>query len=117
MSHHPDAADRFAGVTAPVRLYSFTDDEFAPARAVNELLARLGSARLDHRRIRPRDLDGRAIGHFGFFRERFRHTLWTEASDFLADALAGRTPRPASSNRWSDAAEDVLRDLAWGRAS
>jgi predicted alpha/beta hydrolase len=35
------------------------------------------------RRIAPRDVGSRRIGHFGFFREPFRDTLWREAADWL----------------------------------
>jgi predicted alpha/beta hydrolase len=29
---------------------------------------------------------GGPIGHFGFFRERFRESLWWQAADWLANA-------------------------------
>jgi len=31
----------------------------------------------------PRELGVKSIGHFGFFRERFRDSLWREAADWL----------------------------------
>jgi len=31
----------------------------------------------------PRELGAERIGHFGFFREQFRDTLWRDAADWL----------------------------------
>lgn len=44
ISEHPDAAERFARFDCPGVFYSFTDDSFAPPRAVSALLGRLSSA-------------------------------------------------------------------------
>jgi predicted alpha/beta hydrolase len=38
--------------------------------------------------VDPEAFGGRKIGHFGFFRERFRESLWREAGDWL-EAIAG----------------------------
>jgi predicted alpha/beta hydrolase len=49
-----------------------------------EALARLyPNARWETRRIAPREVGVGSIGHFGFFRERFRDSLWREAADWL----------------------------------
>lgn len=74
----------FARFGAPLRAYAISDDRFAPPRAVAALLEFYPSARVDIRRVRPADVGARRIGHFGFFRERFRDTLWSEAADWLA---------------------------------
>jgi predicted alpha/beta hydrolase len=87
---HPDAAERLARFDRPLRAYTFTDDEYAPEGAVENLLRRLESARLEHRCIRPPEVGMAAIGHFGFFRRGLRDTLWTGAKAFLDDVLAGR---------------------------
>lgn len=114
----PEARARFAGLRAPVLFYSFTDDDFAPGRAVRHYLSALTRARVTHRRLRPEDL-GRPIGHFGFFRPAFADTLWPEVARFFDDALAGRasTVRAVSPPGWLDAPseDDVLSDLAYGR--
>jgi len=41
-------------------------------------------ADITHRHLAPKDLGVPEIGHFGFFRERFRDSLWREAADWLA---------------------------------
>jgi predicted alpha/beta hydrolase len=81
----------FARLTCPVRAYSFADDPYAPRAAVDALLDLYASAPREHRHLAPADLDVPAIGHFGFFRESFRDTLWREAADWLRQR-AGHAP-------------------------
>ena len=53
-----------------------------------------GSART-HLRLAPASLGLEAIGHFAFFHERFRDTLWPIALGWLSRGerrLAGATP-------------------------
>lgn len=47
-----------------------------------------GEARVDHRHVTPREVGAPAIGHFGFFRERFRDTLWRESAGWLKGQAA-----------------------------
>jgi predicted alpha/beta hydrolase len=114
LSGHPDAAARFAKFDVPTAFYSFTDDAFGPRGGVKALLAHLPAARLEHRRIDPRDLAKGPIGHFGFFRRRVREPLWDEALAFLTDVFEGRTPRRAPQrgpSSWDAREADVLADL------
>lgn len=115
LGFHPEAAGRLARFDRPTLFFSFTDDEFGPARAVDALLRRLPRAPLRHRRVDPAEV-GRAVGHFGFFRPDFEGTLWAESLAFLEDRVEQRphgfTPgegrrRPAFELRL----EDVLADL------
>jgi predicted alpha/beta hydrolase len=76
-------ADRYARLRAPLRAYAISDDPFAPLPAVKALLALYPGARHDLRRVTPRELGAKSIGHFGFFRERFRDSLWRESADWL----------------------------------
>lgn len=117
MAHHMDARERFARFEPSVLFYSFTDDPFAPRRAVNALIDRLVTARIDHRRVSPDDHGGASIGHFGFFKRRFRDTLWSESRTFLLDSVTGSPPGPTPTRRgtFGIGAEDVLADLAFGR--
>ena len=73
----------YARFSAPLRAYAVTDDRFAPPSAVAALLELYPAARSELRRVAPRDVGVRSIGHFGFFRERFRDSLWREAGDWL----------------------------------
>jgi predicted alpha/beta hydrolase len=81
---HPDALARFAAFDKPVLAYSFTDDEFAPPRAVDAFVRCLSSAKVDHRHLRPADAGVRKMGHFGFFRPAQGGALWEEALAFAA---------------------------------
>jgi predicted alpha/beta hydrolase len=83
----------YASLDLPLRAYSFTDDPIASPGAVRHLLSFFAGAQVEHRLLSPRQV-GRPIGHFGFFREPFRDSLWKDAADWLADkALAPRYAR------------------------
>jgi predicted alpha/beta hydrolase len=75
---HPERRAGFERFDRPILAWSFEDDHFAPRPAVEWLLRLYGNAPVEHRH-RPGE-----VGHFGFFRERFRATLWQEAADWLA---------------------------------
>lgn len=74
----------YARFRAPLRIIAPTDDRYAPLRAVEAMLALYPSARGEIRRVVPQEVGARSIGHFGFFREQFRDSLWREAADWLA---------------------------------
>ena len=73
----------YARFTAPLRLYAISDDRFAPPRAVEALAALYPNGKTTVRKIRPENVGAQRIGHFGFFREQFRDSLWREARDWL----------------------------------
>lgn len=77
------ARARYAALHAPVLAYSFTDDPIAPERAVGKLLSLVTSAPVEHRRLHPRDLGVRSIGHLGFFRPEIGEPLWSEVLAFI----------------------------------
>jgi predicted alpha/beta hydrolase len=73
----------YASFTGPILAYSFADDSYAPAAAVDALLCGYKGARVTRKHIAPSSLNVRRIGHFGFFRETFRDTLWRDTVDWL----------------------------------
>jgi len=73
----------YARFRAPLRVVAPSDDRYAPLPAVEALLRLYPAAQGEVRRVRPGDVGARHIGHFGFFREPFRDTLWREAADWL----------------------------------
>lgn len=75
---HPERRAGFERFGRPILAWSFEDDHFAPRPAVEWLLRLYGNAPVEHRH-RPGE-----VGHFGFFRERFRDSLWKEAAEWLA---------------------------------
>lgn len=76
----------------PVLAFSFSDDLYAPKAAVRALQAALPKALITDRHREPDDYGVQAIGHFGFFRERFRESLWQESLDWLTKIRAGGIP-------------------------
>lgn len=68
---------------APMRVITATDDPYAPMRAVEAFLGFYPEAPKELVKVEPASLGGGPIGHFGFFRERFRETLWKDAADWL----------------------------------
>ncbi len=65
---------------APILAFGFDDDDYAPPAAVSALLALYENAPITRRQIAREEA---RVGHFGFFRERFRSSLWLEAATFL----------------------------------
>src|SRR5437588_221113 len=77
------AKERYARFSAPLRLYWMADDPYAPLAAAQALLRLYPRAPSELKRVAPRELGAERIGHFGFFREQFRDTLWRDAADWL----------------------------------
>lgn len=77
------AQETYARYTGPLRACWIADDGYAPLRAVEAYLGFYAGAATELKRIDPAHFGGQKIGHFGFFRERFRDTLWRDAADWL----------------------------------
>jgi predicted alpha/beta hydrolase len=110
LDERPDARARLTGFARPLLFYSFTDDDFAPGKAVRTLLSLLPSAGLVHRRVAPGELGVAEIGHFGLFRQRFAGTLWREALAFFDHVLDG-APLPPELARPGGLAAEIDRYL------
>ncbi|MFD5215449.1 alpha/beta fold hydrolase [Microbacterium sp. NPDC058345] len=74
---------RVSQLTLPVLSVNPTDDPYATPAAVRRTLGYLSSAACEEWYVDPRDLGVDEIGHFGLFRQRFRHTFWPEAIRWL----------------------------------
>ncbi|MFG0233364.1 alpha/beta fold hydrolase [Achromobacter sp. 413638] len=72
-----------AAVTAPILALSVTDDEFGTEAAIDRLLAYYSGSARTHLRLSPASMGLASIGHFAFFHERFRDTLWPIALGWL----------------------------------
>jgi predicted alpha/beta hydrolase len=79
------AEESYARFSVPIRAYAIGDDSYAPPAAVEAFLGFYPNAPRKRIDVDPAQHGG-PIGHFGFFRERFRESLWTEAVDWLAKA-------------------------------
>lgn len=74
----------YARFRAPLRAYAIADDPFAPLPAVEALGRLYPNSSWQVRKVTPHEVGTDSIGHFGFFRERFRDTLWRDACEWLA---------------------------------
>jgi predicted alpha/beta hydrolase len=75
-----DRRTLYRRLESPILAFGFDDDDYAPPAAVAALLALYENASITRRQVAREEAK---VGHFGFFRERFRSTLWLEAADFL----------------------------------
>jgi predicted alpha/beta hydrolase len=73
----------YASVRTPILSLSFTDDEMMSAKGIKSLHALYANAPIEYRRIAPREIGARHIGHFGFFRPQFEQTLWPLVPEWL----------------------------------
>lgn len=69
--------EKYAAVRTPIVSLSFVDDELMSARNIESLHGFYVNAPRTMKRIAPEDIGVRRIGHFGFFRSRFRDSLWS----------------------------------------
>ncbi|MBP2550507.1 putative alpha/beta hydrolase [Neorhizobium galegae] len=76
---------RLRQVTASILAISLTDDPHGTVPAVRRLLAYFDAAKRRHLHLAPSDIGHTEIGHFAFFHDRFRATLWPLALSFLRD--------------------------------
>ena len=81
----------FAQVRAATLAISLTDDPFGTVAATERLLGYLQGAERLHLRIAPVDISVDDIGHFAFFHDRFRDSLWPIALQWLQ---RGEVPKP-----------------------
>lgn len=75
--------DNFHHFEGPIFSMGFSDDSFAPRPATEALLGFYPNAQSELRLVSPRDVGVERIGHFGFFRESFRETLWPTTLKWL----------------------------------
>lgn len=87
-----------AQLTAPLRLYSFSDDPIAPEAAARALLAYYPNTRAEHLHLTPAQLGCARVGHFGWFRGGME-AAWAEAADWLERAAAADTLRGPTETR------------------
>lgn len=92
----PDVAQRYGAVRFPVLALSITDDELMTLRGTHDLINLYANADRRVETITPADVHVRRIGHFGFFRDQFRQSLWPRAVHALAAMGAPRTSAPVA---------------------
>jgi len=78
-----NATNRFQAIHAPTLAITFADDAFATEAATDRILGLYRNCPTTRRFIRPDDVGGQKIGHFGFFRSRFSNSLWPQVVEWL----------------------------------
>jgi predicted alpha/beta hydrolase len=68
----------YAAVRTPIVSLSFADDELMSARNTESLHGFYRNAPRTMKRLSPQDIGEPQIGHFGFFRSRFKESLWRQ---------------------------------------
>jgi predicted alpha/beta hydrolase len=77
------ALQSYGRVRFPVLALSITDDELMTLAGTESLVSFYAGAPRAVERIAPADVQARRIGHFGFFREQFKSSLWPSTVDKL----------------------------------
>ncbi len=77
--------DRFLSVRAPTLALRFADDPFATEAATTRILDLYKNSTARQVLLSTNDAGGQKIGHFGFFRTRFRDQLWPHAVEWLLE--------------------------------
>ncbi|WP_313075646.1 alpha/beta fold hydrolase [Melaminivora sp.] len=95
------ARQAYGEVRFPIHAWSMQDDEMMTLAGTEALLALYTHAPRQLEHLAPQDVGARRIGHFGFFREGFRDTLWPRAARQLqqwcdAPAIAPSSPPPVA---------------------
>lgn len=85
----PDVARRYGAVRFPVLALSMADDELMTLRGTHNLVNLYANTERRVESISPAELKVRRIGHFGFFRDQFRQSLWPRAVAALAQLGGG----------------------------
>lgn len=80
---HEATGEQYRAFSAPILAYSFEDDVYAPKRTVEGLMSFYSQSAVSHRHVAPHEVGVLAIGHFGFFRETLKSTLWAETLAWL----------------------------------
>jgi predicted alpha/beta hydrolase len=64
-------------------VYSFSDDPYAPLKAVKDLLHHYDNLKIEHRHVDPKSVNQKSIGHFSFFRKSSEEIFWKNVSEWL----------------------------------
>lgn len=88
---------RFGGLRAPLLALSVSDDPFGTEPAIERLLRYYTGSRRTHLRLAPEEIGAKEIGHFAFFHDRFRDSLWPIPLNWLTREALPETSRADAS--------------------
>ena len=80
----------FGDVSVPILSISFSDDDYIPKPAIDQLHGFYTNAKVERRHLQPSDVGERRIGHFGFFKLHEGHALWHQCATWLHQQSKGQ---------------------------
>lgn len=72
----------FDNFTSPLLMLSFPRDIYAPKAAVDWLAKQYRNTKLDRRHLIPEEMGIEDVQHFGFFKSKFKDSLWKMTKDW-----------------------------------
>jgi predicted alpha/beta hydrolase len=87
LSEGDEAREAYRRFAAPMLSYSFEDDEMLTRAAVDSLMRHYSSSAITRRHVSPAEIGARRVGHFGYFAEASRDTLWRESLAWLRETV------------------------------
>jgi predicted alpha/beta hydrolase len=75
--------NHYQSLNQPLLSLGFKDDKLAPAINIKKLLSQFSVATVTEKIIDPNDLDISNIGHSGFFKAKFRSSLWEDTMTWI----------------------------------
>ena len=80
-----ETLSHFRGMRGEILAIDISDDPFGTPEAVERLLAYFENSRRYRQTITPASTGEASIGHFAYFHEKFRDTLWRDSVRWLCD--------------------------------
>jgi predicted alpha/beta hydrolase len=91
----PFMRERFSSLHQAAIAMSFTDDTFAPKKAVENLQLIFSNVKWEQWRITPGHLGQRNLGHFGFFRKKNGSQLWDNVMQWIGKSIQFKESKAA----------------------
>jgi len=82
MHFHNNTEYHFDQLEAPLRMYSFSHDNFASKKGVDWLALQYRNAKVDRIHF-DKNAQGKIPGHFGFFKQEFKEDFWKPSLDWF----------------------------------
>ncbi|WP_340202164.1 alpha/beta fold hydrolase [Ascidiimonas sp. W6] len=83
LGHLSNDAHFFDKIKIPIKILTFPRDIYAPVAAAKWLGLQFQNAQVTHQHIIPEIENLPEIGHFGFFRTKFKDSLWKGTIDWF----------------------------------
>lgn len=77
------AINHYQSLTQPLLSLGFKDDKLAPEINIKKLLGQFSAATITEKIIDPNGLNVSNIGHSGFFKPKFRSSLWEDTITWI----------------------------------